>query len=407
MRRIIATSLVSLMMLTLVVGCWSRRELNDLAIAAAIGIDKKDGQYLLSAQIINTAVIGSKTGASRSDSPVTTFQETGKTIMEGFRRILTKMPREIYFAHLRLLIISEDVAREGIKDCLDYFLRNHEFRNDFYVIIAKEASAGNVLQILTPIELTPANSLYNALEKSSKNWAPTTTVRLDDLINALLSPGREATLTGVEIDGNPEEGRETLSLTKTTELVSLQYKNIGIFKKDKLVGWLNEAESKGYNYITDKVKRTIGYVSCPNGGRLALEILRSNTSVKGKVRGGKPEIDINIFLEVDVGEVACSIDLTKTEVIHELENLGKKKTEGFIYSVIQKTQSYKSDIFGFGEAIHRANPKAWKKLKLHWDQHFSELPVHLKIDYKIRRTGTQANSFLKEMEKEKEKENVD
>jgi spore germination protein KC len=35
-----------------VTGCWSRHELNDLAIAVGIGIDKTGDQYQVSAQVV-------------------------------------------------------------------------------------------------------------------------------------------------------------------------------------------------------------------------------------------------------------------------------------------------------------------------------------------------------------------
>ncbi|MGG1550200.1 Ger(x)C family spore germination C-terminal domain-containing protein [Paenibacillus ferrarius] len=37
-----------------------------------------------------------------------------------------------------------------------------------------------------------------------------------------------------------------------------------------------------------------------------------------------------------------------------------------IESVIQKVRKYKVDIFGFGDAIYRANPKYWSKHHQNW-----------------------------------------
>ncbi|GAA3318406.1 hypothetical protein GCM10020331_021070 [Ectobacillus funiculus] len=44
-------------------------------------------------------------------------------------------------------------------------------------------------------------------------------------------------------------------------------------KKDKLVGWLNEEESKGLNYVLGDVKKnTVGSIKCPKGGSAVIEI---------------------------------------------------------------------------------------------------------------------------------------
>ena len=54
----------------------------------------------------------------------------------------------------------------------------------------------------------------------------------------------------------------------------------------------------------------------------------------------------------------------------------------------------KVDIFGFGDAIHRADPAAWKILKEDWDERFTHLDVNVQADVKIRRIGTVTNSFF-------------
>ncbi|MNN09369.1 Spore germination protein A3 precursor [compost metagenome] len=103
-----------------------------------------------------------------------------------------------------------------------------------------------------------------------------------------------------------------------------------------------------------------------------------------------------------MGEVECSdLDLTKVSTIYDLQKRSEEKIAGVMESAIKKAQkSYKADIFGFGEAIHRSNPKAWKSLKQNWDnEYFPELPVTIKVDFKIRRLGTTGSSFLNEIKK--------
>jgi len=131
-----------------------------------------------------------------------------------------------------------------------------------------------------------------------------------------------------------------------------------------------------------------------------MELIRTKTTLKGGVKNGKPEIDINIRAEANVAEVQCDIDLTKLEMIKELERRNNQKLKKLIEKTVSKVQKeYKTDIFGFGDAINRSNPKEWKELEPDWETNFSTLPVSVKIDFKIRRTGTQTNSYQKEMNK--------
>lgn len=73
-----------------------------------------------------------------------------------------------------------------------------------------------------------------------------------------------------------------------------------------------------------------------------------------------------------------------------MEEKEELKIKEDIENTIRKVQEeYKSDIFGFGEAIHRSNPEMWNLLKKDWDdREFPDLKVHTEVDVKIRRLGT-------------------
>ena len=60
---------------------------------------------------------------------------------------------------------------------------------------------------------------------------------------------------------------------------------------------------------------------------------------------------------------------------------------------IKQAQENKSDIFGFGDALHRSNPKAWKKMKSQWnDVYFPEVKTDISVDAFIRRSGLRNNA---------------
>ena len=397
MRRY-GTLLVALFIIIgLLTGCWSRRELNDLAISVGMGFDIKDDQVQVTIQIVNPGEVASKKGGTGMTTPVSTFQATSQTIFEALRKISKQSPRRVYSSHLRILVISEELAREGITPILDGISRNHEMRTDFYIVVAKGTTAENVLKILTPIEKIPSNKLYTTLELSEKVWAPTVKVKLDALVSVLQTEGKDPVLTGIQIKGDPRNGIDKSNLERIAPSSNLQYSGVAIFKKDKLIGWLNEKESKGYNYIIDNVKSTIGHIPCPTGGILAVEVMRTKTRMKGKVDKGKPQISIDVYLEQDVGEVQCKIDLMDPQIIEELEKTAEKEVQSIMEAAIQKAKKYDVDIFGFGEAIYRADPKYWNKNKSNWKEQFVDLPVHVKAEVKIRRLGTVSDSLLQKI----------
>lgn len=127
-------------------GCVGSKEINTLALAISIGIDKIDDDYSVTYQVLNPKAIAPQ--KTSNESPVFLYTERGKDLFEILRRITTISPRKIYNSHIRMIVFSEDVAKEGINSFMDFFLRDYEYRTDFYFVVSKGISAHEILKKL-------------------------------------------------------------------------------------------------------------------------------------------------------------------------------------------------------------------------------------------------------------------
>lgn len=398
--RTIALFCVSFLLCTLAAGCWSRKEMNDIAIVAGLAVDKAEGEYLLSAQILNPGQMSEQQGQG-GGAQVTTFATEADTLHEGIRKLTAVSPRRLHFSHIRIFVLGEEIAREGIRNVLDLLLRDQELRPDFYVTVAKGTKAVDILSTFTTLEKVPAEKLFKGLEASEKYWAPSIGVHLDDLIKTLISEGKQPVLMGLEISGDVRKADKEENTKTIRPRAILKYSSIGVFKEDKLIGWLNEEESRGFNFIVDNVNQSVTDISCPQGGKLAVELMRAKTKLKAKFADDKPELEIRIDAEGNISEVDCQIDLSKTKTIYELEKRAEQRIQGYVEAAVRKVQTgFKSDIFGFGEAMHRDQPKRWKAIKNEWGQLFPTVSIHPNVDVKLRRTGKIGKSFIQEIKSE-------
>ncbi|UNK16847.1 Ger(x)C family spore germination protein [Paenibacillus sp. N3/727] len=395
MKRYVLSLFLFLILTSFLTGCWNRRELNEIAIAVGMGLDKVGKQYRVSVQVVNPKEVAS--GKGQGLSPAILYTTEGDTILEAVRRMSTLSPRKIYFSHLRMLLIGESLAREGMAESLDLLQRDQEIRSDFYLVVTQNSSAEEVLKIMTPLEKVPANKLFNTLETSEKYWSPSLTDTLDETIRDLIDDGKHPVLSGLRIVGDPKVGVSKKNVENIDISTELKDSGLAAFKEDKLIGWLNEEESKGYNYIRGNVKSTAGHVDCLGGGKLTTEVVRTKAKIKGRVVQGQPQVNVTLQAEQNIAAVECrNLELIKTETIRQIEKESEAEIISLMESAIKKAQnSFGADIFGFGEAIRRADPKAWKKMKEDWDErYFTDLPVHIKVKVKIRRIGTVGDSFL-------------
>lgn len=391
MKKRIALIVTLIMLTNFLTGCWSKRELNELAIASAIGIDKSGDGYQVTVQIINPSEITAEKGTGQR-SPVVTFSATGKTVFEALRRITLESPRKVYVAHIRVVVLGEELARDGISKIMDFLSRDSEFRIDFYILAAKNTKAESVLKVLTQLEKIPANKIALGLEISEKSWSSTHAVQLDELTNDFISDGKNPVLTGITLSGDPDTGMTLENLKSSRASSLLRIGNLAVFKKDRLVGWLSEEESLGFNYVMGYVKNTITTIDYPGGGKLSIEVKGTKSNIKSKIENGKPKSKVEVRIEGNVGELECDLDLKKPESIRQIEDALEKVVEEKMKLAIGKAQNLGSDIFGFGETFHKENPKAWKELKENWNEEFERLSVDVNVDAKIKGVGTITNS---------------
>ncbi|WP_194841348.1 Ger(x)C family spore germination protein [Salinibacillus xinjiangensis] len=400
MQKKIKSICVIIILTVLLSGCWDARELSDIAIATALGVDKEGDQILVSAQILNPGEIAGNTISTRT--AVSTYQAKGSTFFEAIRKLTTIAPRRIYLAHLRMIILGEEFARGGVADVLDFISRDHEMRTDFNFAIARENTAENVVQVLTPLEKIPANKIFGNLQAAEESWAGVSAVKLDELIASMTSKGKEASVTGLWVIGDPEFGTQLENVEASLSPTEIKTDFIGVFKNDRFVDWLNEEQSKTLNRIKNKVKNTISWVPCDDGGKVAIEVFKTHANVSGSMKKGIPKINVDVKSEANVGDVACALNLTKPKELRKLESKFEKSIEEEMKTSIKKIQEMGTDVFGFGEVIHRASPKEWKKVKGQWNEIFAnELEVKVNVKIKIRRTGTINQSFLKEIEEKR------
>lgn len=384
--------IISIILSVGLTGCWNSRELNSLAFMISMGIDKTEDGLLITVQVLNPRAIASQ--KTVNEPTVVVYTEKGKDTIEIIRKIITQSSRKLNATHLQTIIFGEDFAKEGITEVLDFLTREHQFRTDFYFAVAEGSTANSILNNLTKLDTNPSIKLYSSIKASDEIWAGTKSVKIISLINSILSDGKNAVITGVRLAGDSQTD-DTLDNLKEIKADPIKIMNLAVFQEDKLVGWLNEEESKGYNYILGHVPSTMGYVEDKKTGKITTEVTGTKSKRTASLVNGKPVISVTIDVKANIETSSSVLDITKAENLELVEKLGEDKINEMVSKTIKKAQKdLHSDVFGFGEVIHRTYPKLWGTLKENWEREFTDLPVHVNVTMKIEKTGTISNSFF-------------
>ncbi|PTM57573.1 spore germination protein KC [Desmospora activa DSM 45169] len=390
------TVIVVVSMLT--TGCWGRRELNELGIMVGIGVDLiKPGLYRVTYQEVNPSGV-SPQGGGGSAAPINTFSTTGPTLGVANRKTAQKISRRILTPHVKILVIGEKAAREeGITKIMDLIERDDKFRWNAQLLIAKDDTAENILKVLTPIQKISALRLSQQVAMGEELWGEDVAINAMDAAHAIASAGMEPAIGGVELKGNPNEGAKDTNITNSAPPAHIDLNGMAIFKGDRLKHWMRESESRGLTWALNKVSSTIVVIDCPQNKPepINIEILRAQSKLEPEIDGKKPRFHIKIRTEGKVAEVHCAADLDNRAIIERLEERTAQAIKKDIEAAVKVAQKHKSDIFGFGEAVHRSDPKKWDKLKKNWNNRFAESDVVVEVEALLRGTGLISNRVKK------------
>ena len=347
--------IITLFILLISSGCYNYKEINDMAIVSSIGIDKdnKNDKYIVSAQIMN-----SKESENSEDSQITVYTKEGDTVHEALRNITLKSPRKLYGNHLSKIVLSEEVAKEGIDNILDTFNRVTEVRNEFIITIVKEDKASDVLKVLTTTESIPAEYVKLSLKIADETSGLTYATKLDEFISLYLKKGIDPVVPVLKIDKKEKKGTTINNITTTNPISKIVIEDLAVTNKGKLETYLKNEEVIGYNFLRNQIQKMIIPVKCDDENNYAsISILKNKTKSSAEKKDNKYIINFNINSEAIITEYNCRKDLTDEKVIKELEKDTEKKIKRYIKKSLNKQKKTKGKFLGLERIIYLDYPK--------------------------------------------------
>lgn len=393
-------------------GCWDRREVDELGIILAIGVESApNNKVRVIVQNINPSALkggggGDGGGGGGGGSPDKAYRNRsaeGNTIMDAIREMSRESPRRLFFAHNQVILISEELARtRGLQEIVDFFERNPEIRRTNWVLVTR-GDLSSLLDEPGRLEPTPAQRIFGIIkERHAISTCPVQ--RLGDFLKLMESKSTQPFTSILETKKNtatPKEQQHKQMQEGPTELHNvMKITDTALFKQDKMVGTLNAPESRGVMWVRNEVESGVIDINSPQGkGIITLEIMKSKSKLSPDVIDGQIIMNVLVNLNTNLVETTVPLDISKPETIKELEELLSRAVQGEIKASLAKAQQeYGLDVFGFGEALHRKEPKIWKGMSDKWSEYFPGVVVLVEVKSKIERTGL-ISKPLKPMQK--------
>ena len=157
-KAVIALSTITAAML--LSGCMGGKEPNDLAYVVALGFDKAEApdNYIMTIQFARPTSISGSGGESGGSGQgiVENIAVEAPNIYAGINLADHIVSKELSLSHAKLIVFSEDVAKDGISDIMETFARNEEMRPDIFLAVATDSAQEYLFKVKPVVEVNPA-----------------------------------------------------------------------------------------------------------------------------------------------------------------------------------------------------------------------------------------------------------
>ena len=383
--------LIILLCCSTLMSCSHLTRLNQRAIIQAIAID-----YVPASNEFNLALLaftpeggGGPTSIDPSQANAKIIYTSGKTQSEALKNATELQGKQLFLGDNRLVIIGHDAAKTKLREILSFFNNNPHTRTDVAFVTTVNL-AQDIIQLPLSQGLTPVDVFTNLLE-NTKIHGKGISSKLLDVSQAEISETLSSALPVIEINQTP-----TLSTVTTANqdeqiepLSKLKLNGSAVFKEGKLVGFLNESDSRGLSFIRNQLTQTV-YSD-------TTDVITNGTFLlyKSQTKLSLSHTD-PLTISIKIKPKASILEIDKVDGVEhlsdeDLQTLTAKIEKQIYYdcfAVIHKAlHVYGTDLFHFGDTIWKQDPALYKTLKPNYDTILKTLKFEIDVDINLNRQG--------------------
>ncbi len=381
------------------VGCFGKKELNDIGIVNMIGIDMTpDKKIKLTVSSIIPVQGSSKNESNKSDTFL--YTSIGDSIVEAIEDFKSIHPKYALWSHTDLIVFGSGLLNADVSIIAGTLARLRYFRYSSKILVSKDKTAQDLLQIPSQIDSSLFTELISTIN-NDKDSSRYYVADLKDMCIALAQKGATF-VTGVVLDqpSNIRNFSTNVQQIKTfnpsnKESKIARIEGCAVLKNEKFVGFLDVSETQGFVYLTKKEKRDTIDLEVEQGkGIVSFSASNFKSKIDTKVFNNNPSITIKTIVNANIVQCSKAYDLRDKHIRDSMEYAISIKIKDLMNQSISKCQKVlNADIFGFGRKIQISHPKVWKSIESRWDEVFPNIPVSVDVDVTILRYGELFNGL--------------
>ncbi|MFC5452685.1 Ger(x)C family spore germination protein [Paenibacillus aestuarii] len=398
--QVLKSILIFTMAALLLSGCWDKLELEEQAYVVVLGLDLAEKNLVnVTFQIANPQVGSTDKGNAPNEPPSDTLTFTAPDILSAKELANSVVTRKISFAHLRTLVIGEELAKTKLlPNIIVAALRDPEMRREINVIVSHEKSVTFIHHNKPKLETRP-HKYYAFMQKRWRDTGhvPYATInRFMQRVHEELFLTIYGTTNRVAAKEKKDEDDYIAGEIPQISGDPVQIMGSAVLKDGVMIGKLTGEETRHVLLLRRKALSHVFVSSYPdpldNKYRVTVRLLKSsNTQIQINVKKDPPVIHVKVPIKAQVLSIPSLNNYVTDEgnqrlltkaISNDLKEISTR--------LIQKTQQeYRAEPFvWFLDARKQfATLQAFEAYE--WEKKYADAKVTVDFDVKIESFGKQ------------------
>ncbi|WP_068775985.1 Ger(x)C family spore germination protein [Paenibacillus sp. FJAT-26967] len=337
-----------LLLVTLLTGCWSSKDLQTMAYATTLVIDYVEDKYVIHAQFLNFSNIAKNESTQiGQEVPIWIGKSEGTTVTEAMTTFYATSQLRVFWGHLKAIVVTENMMKRGLREVYDEMNRFHQIRFNVLIYGTNEP-ATKLLSLKSLLNFSPLESLLARPGQFYDQKSLILPVYGFKFIAQLNEAGNSTLLPSLSI-------RNGIWTEDTTNKGMFDIDGAYFFNDLEYTAWMPISDLLGARWLQTKLSRSP--INVPNDKPFAaLMVQNPKFVITPLIEGDEVRYNIEVKLSSYVNELRENISE------NDLKKAAEKVIEDEIRTTYNKAILKKVDVYMLSKTLYRGHPHVWKRI---------------------------------------------
>lgn len=378
MRKVAFISML-LTLMTAISGCtqiaMGRTEIDKLFIVRIISIDEADnGKVRITLTTKSLSMGGGQETQQKGESIVS----EGETVFDAARNLIVCSDRKPSYGHTEYILFGEAIAKKGVLPYLDFISRQNEFRYNAKIYIVKGGRADSLVKKTNTAKMFVGDRI-SSIEDNAIFTSISNKVTLNEALLIFDNTNLDTFIPCIETVN-------TLSSEEEQDIYDIALRGFTIFRDDKLLYYTSRSESRGINWLMNRLGSGIIVIKSKSGEEISMEIISNKVKLKPEIVGDELHCTVDVSFSTNIGEIMGKSPVLYEESLKYLMEQQDKAVKKEIADTIKIAQKNNSDHFSTVTRFIMKYPMLREYFCKNWKDLFPDIKFDVKVQSNIKGT---------------------